>query len=1179
MQHHRIPADRQHSSELSNSTISSSSPRATKADQLLLNFYSKTAQVIVQSRLAHILPGRHHSVNTFNAYSSNTHNDNGIASRDTTNGSASGQAATSTDPRNVPAAGNYSGPSSSGQSSPIPSKPRKSNKWFNIELDDVEPLREEMRFWKQQIIGTAQPLPLTLETYLDISDIPLACHLLLRNSTSRKTLRIGKELLTGLDSVGRPIRKTKIILESWQLSLSHAIPTQPPDLPVVYKKSIVFFRSLYSMLRLMPAYRLCRKLRTSKDLPFSLMYRVSTSRASYHDDVGLDQLHAGNDIRQGLSEHNFSSIESPLGIINLHVAYRVECDFSIGSPEYSLSERYVDIEEGFFSSSSSPMVKPEACMPVHALPTSSRKNPPERLTFDLLELASGRSLRRVSTSSQSLQDRSSAPNSSGVSLNSDTSSKLFHSRHRSVGSSNPNDYREACDDLPQSHSHRNFHSSNTISGATSSSGSPGYVAFTPPFDPSVLNNHGSSSIPFFPNEPPPFSTAHLSTDYTPTVSKLRSTTASPPFSMPRHQQSLTSSISLRNNSLNQHTQPTHTLHHVRQQRQSLLNEQLKGRTSLELARRSSFTLSTTSPIGYSHESVNSTSIGATPPPLLFTPSSPFTHPVLQSYKLSPPPLMLFNPAEMTTVHKIDDRFRKNETNVSTLRFGGMSRAFSESNAVVLSSNIQEALSAANIRMPTQGILQNTATDASASMRRIRSQNALTRFKKLKDLNTNFIDTVLPAAAGYGEPTSTFSEHGKADSFSRSKKSAQLNAAPASRTTSVQVADANAQRQRHFSSKEFSLCPTSISEISNEVVNTVSLDHHQAVPHSKVSDLEPPFSVSSEVISSSRKTKFRPSTALATNFAVDISTEGIEKPPYPANLSATMDQCLKDIMVSDFERRRSSGISSSMRASLLSVEPKDDVPQRVPLFMSDGATPSLASTTVDRMRELKSFSGRQHASQLTPFIQKFSLGIDQNESNGSPSQLGIHGSLNVSPPRDLSHEPLFRRDLTPGHPITNVASDGWTRNGLFNEKMCLGSESNSLDIKEIPIVSTLSGKDDYRTSSSLDLSNSAEPPFRLSLPSDVMYFRNPQPVNSHHPPAKSYDFEPLGSEGVHHISTNVVNTALSRDSVSNGADLPMRTQWPSLRTASARRKRDHHLDEEDDLVFNMSELDMGDDHLQ
>ena len=95
----------------------------------------------------------------------------------------------------------------------------KRNKWFNLELDDYDQLREELKFWKGQLSSTSTP-PLILQIYADISKLKPTDTLLLTNSKTGRRTRIHNNDLIFLDHNKIERRKDKILLETWQLSLS-----------------------------------------------------------------------------------------------------------------------------------------------------------------------------------------------------------------------------------------------------------------------------------------------------------------------------------------------------------------------------------------------------------------------------------------------------------------------------------------------------------------------------------------------------------------------------------------------------------------------------------------------------------------------------------------------------------------------------------------------------------------------------------------------------------------------------------------------------------------------------------------------------------------------------------------------------------------------------------------------
>lgn len=79
------------------------------------------------------------------------------------------------------------------------------------------------------------------------------------------------------------------------LNMAHPYCRYPPpsdyavDLPNLYKRSIVFFRSLHSFVRLLPTYDLYRKIRKLNEAnPLSIGYRLSSNpKAQYNSEISL----------------------------------------------------------------------------------------------------------------------------------------------------------------------------------------------------------------------------------------------------------------------------------------------------------------------------------------------------------------------------------------------------------------------------------------------------------------------------------------------------------------------------------------------------------------------------------------------------------------------------------------------------------------------------------------------------------------------------------------------------------------------------------------------------------------------------------------------------------------------------------------------------------------------------
>ncbi|CAG8740612.1 2549_t:CDS:10, partial [Dentiscutata erythropus] len=291
--------------------ITSNSPRQTRVDQIVQNFYTKVTQVVTHARLIQY--------------------DSHISGRG---------------PQNA----NIVLPSRQ------PIHPRRPNKWFNLELWDSDVYKDGLKSWRQasQASTGTVPLPMIIEFFLDVSDLN-------KNQTLFITDEILRRQKVDLYNIGGSSSKSSknIVLESWQLTLSHPLPDPLPDLPVVYKKSIAFFRTLYAYVRLLPAYRLYRRIRKKKlSSALKIGYRFVLPTSRIHDYIGIDVPIIEGESRPTSADYKFNSIDTPLGVLSLKVNYRTNCEFHVddssetppsgfphpgSSPKHTNSQLTVDI--------------------------------------------------------------------------------------------------------------------------------------------------------------------------------------------------------------------------------------------------------------------------------------------------------------------------------------------------------------------------------------------------------------------------------------------------------------------------------------------------------------------------------------------------------------------------------------------------------------------------------------------------------------------------------------------------------------------------------------------------------------------------------------------------------------------------------------------------------------------
>lgn len=128
---------------------------------------------------------------------------------------------------------------------------------------------------------------------------------------------------------------------------SSPLPRTSPDLPIVYKKSIILFRSLYTLVNLLPAYKLYRQLRKrNQQNSLKMVCRITTGRLSSSSTIGLETPLVDD---ERLMRHDFVPVLTPLGSLSVHVSYRQNCRFRVDDTETLLSSRFIDMDENYFT--------------------------------------------------------------------------------------------------------------------------------------------------------------------------------------------------------------------------------------------------------------------------------------------------------------------------------------------------------------------------------------------------------------------------------------------------------------------------------------------------------------------------------------------------------------------------------------------------------------------------------------------------------------------------------------------------------------------------------------------------------------------------------------------------------------------------------------------------------------
>ncbi|KAI8235683.1 Autophagy-related protein 13 [Colletotrichum sp. SAR 10_99] len=235
---------------------------------------------------------------------------------------------------------------------------KKLNKWFQIETEEFDDFKDELRIWRNCGGFENTPPPLIIETYLDTSRLTPSQSLVIVDENGKRWDVM--EALNSSDSSddGRPTpakRNTEVILERWRIELK-TIPTNDlddfgPTLPTIYKKSIVFFRSLYAAARILPVWKFSQHSLGKGVHP--LLEPRCRIRTGEPESDGIDRLrHPLYDGRPDVvTDYVFGDLEIPVGRFYASVTYRNECNFRVDDSESLLSSRFMGVDENFFKPS------------------------------------------------------------------------------------------------------------------------------------------------------------------------------------------------------------------------------------------------------------------------------------------------------------------------------------------------------------------------------------------------------------------------------------------------------------------------------------------------------------------------------------------------------------------------------------------------------------------------------------------------------------------------------------------------------------------------------------------------------------------------------------------------------------------------------------------------------------
>lgn len=228
---------------------------------------------------------------------------------------------------------------------------------FQIETDEFEDFRDELKQWKTSGSLENTPPALVIEIYLDASKLKESQSLTIVDDEGKRWDVMDQ--LNPSDSVSdndsSPYsRNTEVILERWTVELKStgSKPSEDfnPILPTIYKKAIIFFRSIFTTTRLLPAWKFAsQSAARNASLALIPRCRVRTANTTAH---GADLLRDPIDGRpEPVTDYVFGDLDIPGGRLSTSVTYRNDCSFRVDDSEALLSSRFMGIDDNFFKPS------------------------------------------------------------------------------------------------------------------------------------------------------------------------------------------------------------------------------------------------------------------------------------------------------------------------------------------------------------------------------------------------------------------------------------------------------------------------------------------------------------------------------------------------------------------------------------------------------------------------------------------------------------------------------------------------------------------------------------------------------------------------------------------------------------------------------------------------------------
>lgn len=227
---------------------------------------------------------------------------------------------------------------------------------FNLILNDAEEIYDLTSGWRQAKIEDGIPPPLTLEIYLDLTELTKSQSLVILDDQGKRW-NVSDALSPAVHSNARPYtkRSDRVVLERWQFSLKDSDTARSREtdmLSNVYKRCIPVFRTLVTLAKMLPANKYQRGVTKksannssnhSLKLKFRILNQVASTSAA--DSLGCALYPGQPDI---VDTYNFGNLSCPVGELCASVTYRTNCEFRVDDSEAMLSSHFMAMDDKYF---------------------------------------------------------------------------------------------------------------------------------------------------------------------------------------------------------------------------------------------------------------------------------------------------------------------------------------------------------------------------------------------------------------------------------------------------------------------------------------------------------------------------------------------------------------------------------------------------------------------------------------------------------------------------------------------------------------------------------------------------------------------------------------------------------------------------------------------------------------